>query len=121
VLLLAACGSGGALDAKALKQEATTVQSLAAEGAMLASDAAHGKSTKVFTREHAGFLVTGATSSATTLRQSGNAEPLATLAAHVRDDLGRLAHSGGDTASQRRLALTLARAARAAAKLGQRP
>jgi hypothetical protein len=119
VLVLAACGGGGSMSHKALQQEAQTVQSLAAEGGILAGDAARGRSTTVFTREHAGFLLAAATSSARKLRRAGNAGALAPLAARVRDDLDRLSHSGPDRAEQRRLAVDLARAAHEASRLGK--
>ena len=118
-LLLAGCG-GGTLGPKALKQEAATVQSLAAEGSFLAADAARGRSTTVFTHEHAHFLQRAASSSFRTLQASGNAGALTTLAALVRGELDTLAHSGSDAATQRRLSTDLRRAARLAATLGQR-
>ncbi len=112
VLLLAGCGGQSAL-----RQEAKNLQSLAAEGGLLAGDAARGRSTSVFTREHAGFLVAAAKSSATTLAQGPR--PLAKVAARVSDDLDRLARSGSNRAEQRRLSADLTRAAKAVAKLGQ--
>ena len=51
-LLGAGCGGGGRLGAKALSQQAKSVQSLAAEGALLAQDAVSGKTTRVYRREH---------------------------------------------------------------------
>ena len=58
-LLAAGCGSGGTLSAKALSQESSTLQSLAAEGALLARDSAAGKTTRVFTRVHSEYLAQG--------------------------------------------------------------
>jgi hypothetical protein len=55
-LLGAGCGGGGNLGAKALSQQAKSLQSLAAEGALLAQDAASGKTTRVYTREHSSDL-----------------------------------------------------------------
>jgi hypothetical protein len=53
VLLLAAgCGGGGKLGAKALSQQARSLQSDAAEGALLAEDVFSGKTTRVYTRQH---------------------------------------------------------------------
>ena len=111
-LLLAGCGGQSAV-----QQEAKNLQSLAAEGGLLAGDAARGRSTTTFTREHAGFLRAAAAASAKTLAQGPR--PLARVAARVRDDLARLARSGSDRAEQRRLSADLTRAAKAAAKLGQ--
>ena len=56
LVVLAGCGAGGTLDPEALQKEAESVQSLAAEGALLARDVADGKSTVPFTRVHAGEL-----------------------------------------------------------------
>jgi hypothetical protein len=44
-LLGAGCGSGGKLGAKALSQQSKSLQSEAAEGALLAQDAVSGKTT----------------------------------------------------------------------------
>jgi hypothetical protein len=60
LLLVAACGGGGELSADALKKEAESIQSFAAEGALLARDVADGKSTVPFTRVHAGELADNA-------------------------------------------------------------
>jgi hypothetical protein len=46
------CGSGGQLDAKALSHQLKFLQSEAAEGALLARDAASGRTTRTYTREH---------------------------------------------------------------------
>jgi hypothetical protein len=121
VLLLAAgCGGKGSLGPKALQQEATGLQSLAAEGGILAGDAAGGRSTSAFLRVHAQYLAKAAQSSATTLAGGGPAaETLAGLAKTVARDLDRLSHSGSDRTEQRGLASALARAATRAAKLGQ--
>jgi len=86
VLLLAAagCGGKGTLGPKALQQEATGLQALAAEGGILAGDAARGRSTSVFVRVHAQYLTKAAHSSATTLAGGGpRAASLADLAKSV--------------------------------------
>ena len=54
--LLAGCGGTGTLDQKTFQKEAESIQSVAAEGALLARDVADGKSTVPFTRVHAGEL-----------------------------------------------------------------
>jgi hypothetical protein len=122
VLLLAAagCGGKGTLGPKALQQEATGLQALAAEGGILAGDAARGRSTSVFLRVHAQYLTKAAQSSASTLAGGGpGAKTLAGLAKTVTVALDRLSHSGSDRVQQRRLASALARAASRAAELGQ--
>jgi hypothetical protein len=121
VLLLAAgCGGKGTLGPKALQQEATGLQALAAEGGILAGDAARGRSMSAFMRVHAQYLTKAAKSSATTLAAGGPAaKPLAGLAKTVSVDLGLLSRSGSDRVQQRRLASALTRAATRAAKLGK--
>lgn len=120
LLLVAGCGGKSTLGPKALQQEATGLQSLAAEGGILAGDAAHGRSTSVFLRVHAQYLTKAAQASASTLAAGGPAATsLANLATNVARDLEGLSHSGSDRAQQRRLAAALARDAARAGKLGK--
>jgi hypothetical protein len=109
VLLLAGCG-GSSLNSQALRQEAKGIHALAAEGSMLAGDAASGRATVVFTRIHSRYLRNSARSSVTTLAAGKTAEArrLAALAVRVRDDLDRLSHSGSDDVEQRALQHDLA-------------
>jgi hypothetical protein len=51
-VLLAGC-NGGTVDRHALTNDSATVDSIACEGALLAHDVVHGKSTKYFAREQA--------------------------------------------------------------------
>ena len=118
MLAVAGCGSGGKLTPKELHQEAATVQSLAAEGGILAESAARGRSTKIFTREQAAFLHKAAAASATKLAQAPNGGTLALLAAAVRDNLDRLSRSGSDAALQRVISSKLEAAVRVAKGLG---
>jgi hypothetical protein len=118
-VVVAACGGGGRLSHKALQQEAKTVQSLAAEGGILAESAARGHTTKIFVREQAGFLHKAAASSASKLARAGNGGALTPLAARVGNALDRLSRSGADSAEQRRLGADPTRAAHAAARLGK--
>ena len=74
VLLAAACGGQGTLGAKALEQQSKAVQSLAAEGALLAQDSAAGKSTGIFRREHATELSSAASKTEASLA-SASTEP----------------------------------------------
>ena len=110
----AGCGGKGALGQKALQQEATGLQSLAAEGGILAGDAARGRSTSVFLRVHTQYLTKAAQSSATTLAAGGPAAAPWPRREGVAHELDRLSHSGSDRAEQRRLAADLTRAARRA-------
>ena len=96
VLFGAGCG-GGKLGVNALAQESKSLQSLAAEGALLAEDAVFGKTTHVYTREHSSDLYKAASQVAGSLR-AARTEPafepalrrLAVLAAQVSVDLNRL-------------------------------
>jgi hypothetical protein len=54
-VLLAGC-NGGTVDRHALTNDAATIDSMACEGALLAHDAAHGKTTAFFAREQANVL-----------------------------------------------------------------
>jgi hypothetical protein len=112
VLLLSGCG-GSSLTKKALQQEAKGIHALAAEGSLLAGDAARGRSTVVFTRIHSRYLRASADSSAKTLGAGTTSEArrLAALATRLRDDLDRLAHSDSNAPAQRALQLDLARIA----------
>jgi hypothetical protein len=118
-LATAGCG-GGALNGKALQQKATTLQALAAEGSLLAQGAARGDTTRPFLRVHAGYLHDAARSSAAALAkgQTAGARRLTALADRVRDELGRLSHSGSDRAVQGRLADELSSLAQSAEQLG---
>ena len=108
-VLLAGCGSQNALP-----QQSKSLKALAAEGSLLAGNAARGRSTTVFTREHTGFLLTSARSSASALARQTSAKgrQLARLAVRVRDDLERLQQSGSDRAEQQRVQADLERIAK---------
>jgi hypothetical protein len=123
LLLLVACGGQGTLGKKALSQEAKGIESLAAEGSLLAGNAARGRSTSTFTRIHARFLRDAARSSAGTLERGGTskARRLAQLADRVGNDLERLSRSGSDRDLQRLLQHDLAQAADATKRLGKSP
>jgi hypothetical protein len=111
------CGGGGALSAKALSQESKSLQSLAAEGALLARDAEAGRTSRIFTRVHSEDLYKAASKSSTSLR-TAKTEPalepklrrIASLARRVSGDLKRLGHASKD--EQPRLARQLEAAAK---------
>jgi len=114
VLLLAGCGGGGSVSQKDVQKQFEAIQSLAAEGALVADGAADGRSTDVFVRVHSGYLNCAADKVATNLssaRASGAAdrerERAASLATHVADRLGTLSDEPGDTAGARRIAAEL--------------
>jgi hypothetical protein len=124
-VLAAGCGSSSTLSARALAKQADSVQSLAAEGAMLAQDAAAGRSTGPYTRVHAADLHKVAAKEQATLGQAKTAaqsvEPklhqLTRLAARVAADLEKLGHAS--RAEQRALARDLDAAAGQAKKISE--
>jgi hypothetical protein len=124
VLLTAACGGQGTLGAKALGEQSKAVQSLAAEGALLAQDAAAGKSIGIYRREHSSELATAASKAEASLagaRTEHSLEPklraLTALAGKVHADLKRLAHAS--EAEQRALGKALDAAAHTSERIGE--
>jgi hypothetical protein len=110
---LAGCGGGSqTLDAEALKKQAEALESLAAEGALLAANVSEGDTTRPFVRVHAEALGKNAETVVAALAPD-NAQPAAGLSeqisfAHthaevVRAELARLAKSpsAGQAASIR--------------------
>ena len=124
LFVAAGCGGGGTLGPESLAKHAEAVQSLAAEGALLAGDSAAGRSTRVFREEHSAELAEAAASAATALKK-GEAEPplgpklhrLAAIATRVQTDLERL--GSASTAEQREIERRLEAAARTSEKLGE--
>jgi hypothetical protein len=123
-LVGAGCGGGGKLGVKALSKESKSLRSLAAEGALLAQDAAAGKSTGVYLREHSSDLYQAASRAETSLKaaQTKRAlEPklrqLAALAARVRAELKRLGDASKE--EERAIGRELQAAARESQKIGQ--
>jgi hypothetical protein len=123
-LLGAGCGSGGRLGAKALSQKSKSLQSEAAEGALLAQDAVSGKTTRVYTREHSSELYKAASQAEASLK-AAKTEPalqpklrqLVILAARVSAALKRLGGASKD--EQRALGLELQTAARESKRIGK--
>jgi hypothetical protein len=102
-LLGAGCGSGGTLGAKALSQQSKSLQSLAAEGALLAQDAVSGKTTRIYKREQSSDLYKAASKAQASLKAAKTEsalEPrlrqLAALAAQVSAALHRLGGAAKD-------------------------
>jgi transposase-like protein len=120
----AGCGGGGKLGVKALSQESKSLQSLAAEGALLAEDAVFGKTTHVYTREHSSDLYKAASQAEALLKTAKIApalEPtlnqLAVLAAQVRADLNRL--GGASKEDERAIGRELQAAAQESQKISE--
>jgi hypothetical protein len=123
VLLGAGCGGGGRLGAKALSQQAKSLQSLAAEGALLAQDAVSGKTTRVYRREHSSDLYKAASQAEASLRAAKTESALqpklrrlAALVSQVRAALRRLGGASKD--EQRMLGRELQAAAQESEKIG---
>jgi len=124
-LAVGGCGSGGALGAAALAQRSKSLRSEAAEGALLAEHAASGRTTRIYTREHASDLAMAASRAEVTLK-AATTEPgleptlrqLALLAGRVSADLERLGDASMD--EDRALARELRAAAQASQEIGER-
>jgi hypothetical protein len=124
ILLGAGCGGGGKVGAKALAQEATSLQSLAAEGALLAQDVTAGRTTRIYTREHSADLHKAAAQVESSLKKAkpapgleGQARALAGLATRVSRELELLGHASKDEA--RGLGHDLESAAAKSKKIGE--
>ena len=123
-LVGAGCDSTRPLGAKELLQQSKSLQSEAAEGALLAEDAASGKATSIYTREHAFELYRAASEIEASLKAAVG-EPaferelgkLAVLANQISADLERL--SSAPTDEQGILTRELRKAAQASQKIGE--
>jgi hypothetical protein len=123
-LVGAGCGSGGQLGAEALLQQSKSLQSEAAEGSILAQDAAFGKTTSIYTHEHATDLLRAASEAEASLKVAETEPALAPtlrrlviIASQVSDDLERLGSASNDEA--RALARDLQAAAQASRQIGE--
>jgi hypothetical protein len=124
LLLVPSCGGGGELSAEQFKKQAESIQSFAAEGALLARDVADGKSTAPFTRVHAGELAANAAKLEQTMTSAKPAPGVeaklaraAELAKRVAVTLEELERSPGDAAAARRVQRELEAAAKQAETL----
>jgi hypothetical protein len=123
-LVAAGCGGGGKLGAKALSQQSKSLQSLAAEGALLAQDAVRGKTTRIYTREHSSDLYKAASQAEASLK-AATTEPalqptlrrLTALATQVSAALKRLGGASKD--EQPALGRELKTAAQESKKIGE--
>jgi hypothetical protein len=124
-LLLCSCG-GGQLSKKELQKDVESIQSLAAEGALVAREAADGSTTDVFVRVHSQSLqkaadkveqkLSSAQASGSLDADRANAQQ---LAARVADELGRLHAHPGDRARAAQLAGSLDDDAKTAEELAK--
>jgi hypothetical protein len=104
-LLGAGCGGGGKLGAKALSQQAMSLQSDAAEGALLAQHVFSGKTTRIYAREHSAELSKAASEIEASLKTAktapgleGKLGRLVAVATRVSTDLKRLGNASKDEA-----------------------
>jgi hypothetical protein len=104
-VLGAGCGAGATLGAKGLSEQAMSLQSAAAEGALLAHDVASGRTTRIYAREHSADLSEAASKVETSLKNAktdpgleGKLRRLVALAARARGGLERLGSASEDDA-----------------------
>ena len=124
--LLAGCGGGGSLDSEALSKEVEAIESLAAEGAVLANGAAQAKTTSVFTRVHAEELAETATEETKKL-ESADVDPelrpkarkATLLSTRIGKLLTQLGEASGDRAGAQAVMRRLDEAAKTAKELGE--
>jgi hypothetical protein len=124
VLLAVGCGGGGTLSRDSLRKEAESIQSVAAEGALLAQDAADGRTTTPFASVHSEVLAKSAGKVARKLESAAVAPGLeqdrvraARLATRIEEELAKLHDDPDDRANARRIADELEQAAKAAKEL----
>jgi hypothetical protein len=123
-LVGAGCGGGGKLGAQALSQQAMSLQSDAAEGALLAQDVFSGKTTRIYTLEHSAGLYKAASRVEASLKRAetapgleGKLRRLAAVATRVSAELKRLGNVSKDEANA--LGRELQAAAQASQKIGK--
>jgi small-conductance mechanosensitive channel len=126
VSLAAGCGGGGTLSHDSLRKEAESIQSVAAEGALLAHDSADGRTTTPFVSVHSEVLAESAGKVAQKL-ESAAVEPgleqdrarAERLATRIEEELDQLDEDPDDQAEARRVADELDQAAKAAEELAR--
>jgi hypothetical protein len=124
-LAFAGCG-GGTLGQHAFQKDTESIQSLAAEGALVAEQVADGHGTGIFTRVHALYLQKQAGKLERKLAAARTARSLTvkrrqavSAAAEVDRDLGLLHRSPGNRPLAQRVAALLKRTAEQAKQLSQ--
>ncbi len=126
VLPASACGGGGTLSTKAFQTQAESLQSLAAEGALVADGSADGRTTETFVSVHTEYLRKAAKKVETKLAGAeasgeleGKRRRAVQLAGRIADDLGQLHRAPDDRALAERLASDLRDEADAAEQLAE--
>jgi hypothetical protein len=103
VLALSGCGGGGTLSNEELQKQYEAIQSLAAEGALVADGVADDRTTETFVAVHSLYLSEAAGKVETELRSANGPEQAVSLARRVAEDLDRLHDEPDDPALARRL------------------
>jgi len=103
LLALSSCGGGGTLSKEALQKQYEAIQSLAAEGALVADGAADGRTTETFVSVQSLYLSEAAGKIETDLRSANGPQPAVSLARRVAEDLDRLHEEPDDAELARRL------------------
>jgi len=126
ILPSAACGGGGTLSTKAFQKQAESLQSFAAEGALVAEGTADGRATETFVSVHTEYLGKAATKVETDLgsaQASGGLEEkrksALRLAGRITDQLEQLHRAPDDPKLAARLAAELRGEADAAETLAK--
>jgi hypothetical protein len=120
------CGGGGTLTEKSFRIQAETIQSLAAEGGLVAAGGAEGRTTETFVSVHTTYLqkearkveskLASASATGTLDEKRADAQR---LAGQVAEELGELHRAPGDRALAARVQQMLEEDADAAEKLAQ--
>ena len=124
VILAAGCGGGGTLSRDSFQKEAESIQSAAADGALLAHDAADGRTTTPFASVHSDDLAKSVATVSKKL-ESAEVEPgleqdlgrAVRLASRIEEELAHLHDDPEDRAEARRVADALEEIAKAAEEL----
>ena len=103
VLALAGCGGGGTLSNEELQKQYEAIQSLAAEGALVAAGAAEDRATETFVAVHSQYLSEAAGEVEAKLESTKGPRPAVRLARQVAEDLDRLHREPDDQELARRL------------------
>jgi hypothetical protein len=103
VLALSGCGGGGTLSKEELQKQYEAIQSLAAEGALVADGVADDRTTETFVAVHSQYLSEAARKVETDLRSGNGPQQAVSLARRVAEDLDRLHEEPDDPVLARRL------------------
>jgi hypothetical protein len=107
LLALSGCGGGGTLSKQELQKQYEAIQSLAAEGALVADGAADGRATETFVSVHSLYLSEAAQKVETDLRSANGPQQAVSLARRVAEDLDRLHEEPDNPVLARRLSKQL--------------